>query len=65
MKTNLLLKLENMLQEFLDSDEVSEEYYFIPSEKELLASLVAQEMDVIDATYGLAVEETENYAKEN
>jgi len=47
MKTELLLKLENILEAFLDSDEVSEEYYFIPNEKELLASLVAQEMDVI------------------
>lgn len=64
MKTELLLKLENTLQEFLDLYEVNEEYYLINNEAETLASFVSGLMDVMHNSYLDGVEDTENPIEE-
>jgi len=59
MKTEVLAKLEKVLLDFMDSDEVLGEYYFMASEERMLAKVVADIMDAIDSAYELGLDEDE------
>jgi len=57
MKTEVLAKLETILVDFMDSDEVLGEYYFMAGEERVLAKVVADIMDAIDGAYALGTED--------
>lgn len=59
MRTQLLAALEKVIEEFIDSDEVQNEYRILIDEETLIAQAAAAVMDAVQAGYEQELEDSE------